>query len=173
MTTIDSYDNEWYRKHARTVRDLETTYKDLRVSNLEEARAIQPHTWVESLENHIPMVDLLMGTYGPERKTIAFFTRPFMSQRKSPFGFFLLAPSLGPYEKQMADAERLYEMPVFWENDEDEEDQDSEEEKERKQGKNRLEKKRKNAVEKMYGVLNTLNTWLLEIKGKQSQYQKG
>lgn len=174
MTTIDSYDNEWYRKHARDVRDLEETYKHyFRVSTLDEARTVEPHTWIESLENQIPMVDLLTGVYSPERKTIAFFTRPFRNQRKSPFGFFLLAPSLGSYEKQVSDAERIKSFSLIQDEEEEEGEGREDEEKSGRQGKKGLNKRRKTAIEKMYDMLGSMNAWLLEIKGKQSQYQKG
>lgn len=166
MTTIDSLDNEWYRKHARAVKDLEDTYKNfLRVANLDQAHSVQPHTWVESLENQIPLVDLLMGIYAPERKTIAFFTRPFSTQRRSPIGLFLLAPTLGSIEKQLADADRVRDLPVAYYDDDDDDKEET--------AKERLEKRRKNAIAKMYDMLGTLNSWLLEIKGRQSQYQKG
>lgn len=169
MTTIDSYDIEHYLDYAKDIRDLENTYRSYKVANLQEAGQVPPHTWVETLENTVPLLDLITGIYAPEQKTIAFFTRPYTDQRYTPFGYFLLGPTLGSHEEQAMDLERL-ESFVF-EEKEDQEQEDEEEEE--KGGKKGLDKRRKSAIEKMYQTLLEMNACLLEIKGRQSQFQKG
>jgi len=177
MTTIDKIDGEWYQEYARAVQEMETTFKNLRIGSLQEARVVQPHTWVESLDIKVPLVDLLLGLYSPDRKTIAFFTKPFSTQRRSPFGYFLIAPSLGTLEQQEEDAEKIRRVRIMDEEREGESGEEEESEDKGKQSaatnKSRIEKRRKSALEEMYELLQDLNGWLLEIKGKQAQYQKG
>lgn len=170
MTTIDSYDLEHYLDYAKDIRDLENTYRAYKVGSLQEAGQVPPHTWVETLENTVPLLDLLTGVYAPEQKTIAFFTRPYTDQRYSPFGYFLLGPQLGSHEEQAMDLERLESFVFPQEEDSDKEQEDEKEGSEAKRG---LEKRRKSAIEKMYQTLLEMNSWLLEIKGRQSQFQKG
>jgi hypothetical protein len=177
-TTIDQIDPKWYQQYARLVKEVESTYSDFGIRNLDEASMVPPHTWVESLENLVSMTDLLVGTADPFQKTWAFFTRPPKLPRQSPFTYFLIGPCIGSHEKQSSDAERIANFPISFLEDEDEEEDEgdgelTDEKKEASKKSSRLEKRRKGALEDMFGVLGFINRWLLEIKGYQSQYQKG
>jgi hypothetical protein len=108
-TTIDKYDNKWYRRRARSIFETETFFEDMKVGGFEEIE-IPPHIEVDIDIAQVDTVDELVGKRRKAKK--AFFTEPEYKPRKSVFGFDSLASSLGSERKVEADIEKMSRLRV-------------------------------------------------------------
>ena len=109
MATIDQLDIGIYIQYAQRTYMIEETK---RTYQLDQASSIPPQTQVVDIYARRSEMDLLLGVI-PLHAPWAEFLPPkkFRRQRRSPFSFHRIAPSLGSSEKQEADLARLEEIP--------------------------------------------------------------
>jgi hypothetical protein len=105
MATIDQLDLQVYFQYARWTEYIENVNKEFR---LKEAESIPAQTQVVDISPKLSHLDLLLGV-AVFMTPWAYFLPPkkFNLQRRSPFSFSRVAPSLGSAEKQEADMARL------------------------------------------------------------------
>lgn len=96
MATIDQLDISIYNLYALRTRMLEEVNQQYR---LKEAASIPPQTLLVDTLPKLTELDILLGV-GPVVTPWAYFFAPkrFRYIRRNPFGFFRIAPSLGPLE---------------------------------------------------------------------------
>lgn len=149
MTTIDNLDISIYIQYARRTQLIEQINRQYR---FEEAASIPAHIQLVDLYPRLNELDLLLGV-PTTRAAWAYFFPPaqFRFQRRSPFGFFRVAPSLGSFEEEDEDERKLEEIAC-----EDEEDE-------------RDKKKLKACFEQ----IDKINNWLSFIVGRVGQFLQG
>lgn len=100
MPTIDKLDISVYNLYAVRTKMIEQINQQLR---LEEASSIPPQIQVLNIYPQMSEIDILLGIV-PLYTPWAFFFPPQKLRfvRKSPFGFYRVAPSLGTLEEQNA-----------------------------------------------------------------------
>jgi hypothetical protein len=98
MTTIDKLDMGIYIQYARRTQLIEQINQQY---HLDQASSIPPQLSLISLHPRLTEMDILLGVV-PVQTPWAHFFPPsqFRFQRRSPFGFFRVAPSLGSFEKE-------------------------------------------------------------------------
>ena len=98
MTTIDKLDIGIYIQYAKRTTMIEQINQQY---HLDEAGSIPAQIQVLDVYPKLTEMDLLLGV-GPVQNPWAFFFPPpqFRFQRRSPFGFFRVAPSLGTFEEE-------------------------------------------------------------------------
>ena len=98
MTTIDKLDIGIYIQYARRTTMIEQINQQY---HLDEAGTRPAQIQVLDVYPKLSEMDLLLGV-GPIQNPWAFFFPPsqFRFQRRSPFGFFRVAPSLGSFEEE-------------------------------------------------------------------------
>lgn len=149
MTTIDKLDIGIYIQYAKRTAMIEQTNQ---LYHLDEAGSIPPQISVLDVYPKLTEMDLLLGVRQIQNPWAFFFPPPrFTFQRRSPFGFFRVAPSLGSFEEEEEDEQELDQ--IICENEEDE--------KEKKKLKNCFEQIKK------------INNWISFIVGRVGQFLQG
>jgi hypothetical protein len=148
-TTIDKLDIGIYVQYARRTQMIEQINQEY---HLHDAASIPPQTQVLDLYPKQPEIDLLLGTIAVQTPW-AFFSPPlrYKFQRRSPFGFFRVAPSLGSFDK-----EEEKERELEWTACETEE-----------------EEKEKKALKSCFEQIRKINSWLSFIVGRVGQFLQG
>lgn len=149
MTTIDKLDVGIYMQYARRTYELERTNQQY---HLDQASSIPAQLRVLDLYPKLSELELLMGT-GNVQKPWAQFTPPskYRFQRRSPFGFFRVAPSLGSFDKEEEDERELDQTECETE----------EEEKEKK------------ILKSCFAEVKKINGWIGYIVGRVGQFLQG
>lgn len=149
MTTIDKLDIGIYIQYARRTNMIEQINQQY---HLDEAASIPPQIQVLDFYPKLSEMDLLLGV-SIVQNPWAFFLPPsqFRYQRRSPFGFFRVAPSLGSFEEEEENERELDQVECETE----------EEEKEKKALKNCFEQIKK------------INNWISFIVGRVGQFLQG
>ena len=149
MTTIDKLDMGIYIQYARRTQMVEQISQQY---HLDEASSIPAQIRVFDFSPKPLEIDILLGIRIVQTPWAYFFPPPkFRFQRRSPFGFFRVAPSLGSFEKEDEDEERL--------NDIDCETED--------------EKKEKKVLQSCFVQIGKINEWMGFIIGRICQFLQG
>lgn len=149
MATIDKLDIGIYIQYARRTQLVEQIQEQL---HLEQAGSIPPQTQLLDIYPKLSEMDLLLGVV-PVISPWAHFLPPsqFRFQRRSPFGFFRVAPSLGSFEDEEEQSQSFEEIEC--ETDE--------------------EKNNKAKLKKCFKQIDKINEWLSFIVGRVGQFLKG
>jgi hypothetical protein len=149
MTTIDKLDIGIYIQYARRTHMIEQINQQY---HLDEAFTIPPQIQVLDIYPKLSEMDVLLGV-GTIQYPWAFFFPPpkFRYQRRSPFGFFRVAPSLGSFEEEEENEKELDQIEC----------QTTEEEKEKK------------ALKNCFSQIKKINTWISFIVGRVGQFLQG
>jgi hypothetical protein len=149
MTTIDKLDIGIYIQYARRTQMIEQINQQY---HLDEAASIPAQISMINIYPKVSEMDLLLGIV-PVQAPWAYFFAPtrYRFQRRSPFGFFRVAPSLGSFEDEDKDEEKLDQ--VICETEEDE--------------------KEKGAIKACFNQIDKINNWLGFIVGRVGQFLQG
>jgi hypothetical protein len=149
MTTIDKLDIGIYIQYARRTQLIEQINQQY---HLDQASSIPPQLSLVSLHPQLTEMDILLGVV-PVQTPWAYFFPPtqFRFQRRSPFGFFRVAPSLGSFEKEEEKEQELEDIEC--ETDEDE--------------------REKKVIKACFGQIKKINNWISFIVGRVGQFLKG
>lgn len=149
MGTIYDLDNKIYEQYAKRTQLIEQINRQY---HLEEASSIPPQIQIIDIYPKLSEMDLLLGVI-PVEAPWAFFSAPaqFRFQRRSPFGFFRVAPSLGSFEKEE-------------ENERDLDDVECETDEEAQE---------KSKLKACFGQIKKINSWLSFIVGRVGQFLQG
>lgn len=149
MTTIDKLDIGIYVQYARRTSMLEQINQQY---HLDEASSIPAQLQVLDFYPKPSEMDMLLGV-GRIQNSWAFFFPPpkFRYQRRSPFGFFRVAPSLGSFEEEEENERQL-----------DQTECETEE-----------EKKEKKALKNCFEQIKKINNWISFIVGRVGQFLQG
>ncbi len=147
--TIDKFDLSVYNLYAIRTKMIEQTMATYR---LDKAGEIPPQTFVVDLYPKLTELDILLGVtaiYTPW----AYFYPPlnFRYQRRSPFAFYRVAPSLGSFKDQDELEEKLASIECSSPEEESE----------------------KQAITGCLKVVDKLNDWLGFIIGRIGQFLQG
>ncbi|MBA3722276.1 MAG: DUF5399 domain-containing protein [Parachlamydiaceae bacterium] len=149
MATIDKLDNDIYIQYARRTQLIEQINRQY---HFEEAASIPPHILLVDIYPKLAEMDILFGISAVHTPWAYFFAPPkYQFQRRSPFGFFRVAPSLGSFEKEGEDERQLDE--TVCDNEEDEKD--------------------KKILKTCFGEIHKINNWLSFIVGRVGQFLQG
>jgi len=149
MTTIDKLDIGIYIQYARRTQLIEQINQQYR---LEEASSIPPQLQLVDLYPKISELDLLLGVVPVQTPWAYFFPPPqFRFQRRSPFGFFRVAPSLGSFEDEEEDEQKLEEIACETEEEQEE----------------------KAVLKSCFIQIEKINNWLSFIVGRVGQFLQG
>lgn len=149
MTTIDKLDISIYIQYARRTQMIEQINQQY---HLEDAASIPPQLQLVDLYPKLSEIEMLLGIVPVQMPWAYFFPPPlFRFQRRSPFGFFRVAPSLGSFEKEDEDKQKLEE--VICEDEEDE--------------------KEKSILRNCFAQIDKINSWLSFIVGRVGQFLQG
>lgn len=149
MTTIDKLDIGIYIQYARRTTMIEQTNQQY---HLGEAASIPAQIQVLDVYPKLTEMDLLLGV-PTVQNSWAFFQPPakYRFQRRSPFGFFRVAPSLGSFEEEEEDERQFDEIVCETEEDE----------------------KEKKAIKDCFVQIKKINNWLSFIVGRVGQFLQG
>ena len=149
MPTIDRLDISVYNLYAVRTKMIEQINQQLR---LEEAASIPPQLQVLNSYPKMSEIDILLGIV-PLHTPWAFFFPPqkLRLARRSPFGFYRVAPSLGSIEDQELLEQKIRELPC----------------------KTPEEEKEKQAILACFEQLDKLNELLGFIVGRIGQFLQG
>ena len=136
-------------QYARRTTMIEQTTQQY---HLDEAGSIPAQITVLDVYPKLPEMDLLLGV-GQVRNPWAFFFAPpkYRFQRRSPFGFFRVAPSLGSFEEEEENERELDEIAC--DNEEDEKD--------------------KKSLKNCFEQIKKINNWISFIVGRVGQFLQG
>lgn len=149
MTTIDKLDLDIYVQYARRTDMLEKISQEY---HLDEASSIPAQIRMADFYPKLAELDLLLGVRIMQNTWAFFFPPPqFRYQRRSPFGFFRVAPSLGSFEEEEKTENQL--DSVLCKTDEERNEQ----------------KKLKGCFEQ----IKKINEWLGFIVGRVGQFLQG
>lgn len=149
MTTIDDLDIKIYIQYAQRTQAVEQINRQLR---LEEAASIPPQIQMVDLFPKLSEMEILLGVLPVSTPWALFFPPPrYRFQRRSPFGFFRVAPSLGSFEEEERDRKKMDEIEC-----------DTEEEKEEKQ-----------TLKKCFQQIEKINHWIGFIVGQVGRFLQG
>jgi len=149
MTTIDKLDIGIYIQYARRTQLIEQINQQY---HLDDAASIPPQLQLVNLYPQLTEIDLLLGIVPVQMPWAYFFAPPrYRFQRRSPFGFFRVAPSLGSFEDEDKDEQKLDELVC-----EDEEDE-----------KERL------VLKACFDQIDKINNMLSFIVGRVGQFLQG
>lgn len=149
MTTIDKLDIDIYIQYARRTQLIEQINQQY---HFEDAAAIPPHIQLVDLYPKLTEMDILFGIASIHTPWAYFFPPPrFRFQRRSPFGFFRVAPSLGSFEEEDQNEKKLDDIEC-----------DTEE-----------EEKEKKALKSCFSQISKINDWLSFIVGRVGQFLQG
>ena len=118
MATIDQLDISIYNLYAIRTRMTEQFNLQVRMG---EAGSIPPQTQLVDVYPKLTELDLLLGV-APVVTPCAYFYPPkrYNVQRRSPFAFYRVAPTLGSLDKQEEDTSMLQDTECESEEDEEE-----------------------------------------------------
>jgi len=146
MVTIDKLDMGIYVQYARRTQMLEQISEQY---HLEQASSIPAQIRVYDFSPKPLEIDILLGSRITQTPWAYFFPPPkFRFQRRSPFGFFRVAPSLGSFEKEEEDEDRLEEIKCETEDD----------------------KKAKKILKSCFAQIEKINEWMGFIIGRVGQF---
>lgn len=149
MPTIDKLDIDVYNLYAIRSKMVEQINQQY---HLEEAGSIPPQTHIVNANIQLSELELLLGKYARHTPWAYFFPpRKFYTQRRSPFAFYRIAPTLGTLEEQEEDFATLQSIQC-----------DTVE-----------EEKEKDAIVSCFKVISKLNGWLSFIIGRVGQFLQG
>ena len=149
MTTIDKLDIGIYIQYARRTQLIEQINKQY---HFEEAASIPPHIQLVDLYPKMNEMEVLFGVAVTQTPWALFFAPPRYSfQRRSPFGFFRVAPSLGSFEKEEESEKEHDSTPCETEEEENE----------------------KMAIKSCFVQIRKINNWLSFIVGRMGQFLQG
>jgi hypothetical protein len=149
MTTIDKLDIGIYVQYARRTQLIEQINQQY---HLQDAATIPPQIQMVDLYPKLSELDLLLGIVPVQAPWAYFFPPPkFRFQRRSPFGFFRVAPSLGSFDKEDEDEEKLDQTTCETEEEE----------------------KEKQAIKGCFAQIDKINNWLSFIVGRVGQFLQG
>jgi hypothetical protein len=149
MTTIDQLDIGIYVQYARRTQLIEQINQQY---HLDEASSIPAQISLVDIYPKLSEMDLLLGIVPIQTPWAYFFPPPrFRFQRRSAFGFFRVAPSLGSFEKEDEDEQKLDE--IICETEEEE--------------------KEKKAIKGCFDQIDKINNWLSFIVGRVGQFLQG
>lgn len=147
--TIDNIDIGVYFQYARRMQMIEQINRQY---HFEEASSIPPQLQVVDYYPKLAEIDLLLGIIPLHTPWAYFFPPPlFRFQRRSPFGFFRVAPSLGSFEDQDDTEEKLDAIECETEE----------------------EKKEKASIKACFKQIGKINEWLSFIVGRVGQFLQG
>lgn len=149
MATIDKLDLSVYNLYAVRTRLVEQINQQM---HLEEAASIPPQTQVVMTQIQLTELDILLGVV-PMHTPWAYFFPPkrFTSNRRSPFTFSRIAPSLKDTDEQGEAYAALQSLSC----------KDKEEETE------------KGVILSCFKEISKLNNWLGFIIGRVGQFLQG
>jgi len=149
MATIDKLDLSVYNLYAIRTKMVEQINQQLQ---LDKAASIPPQTMIIGNYPKLDEIDILMGIV-PVNAPWAYFYPPklYRRQRRSPFAFFRVAPSLGSLEEQEQGEALLDSIECAT----------PEEEKE------------KAAIKGCFKQIGQINQWLGYIIGRVGQFLQG
>jgi hypothetical protein len=149
MTTIDKLDIGIYVQYARRTQLVEQTNRQY---HLQDAASIPPQIQLVDIYPKLTEIDLLLGIVPVQAPWAYFFPPPrFHFQRRSPFGFFRVAPSLGSFDKEDEDEQKLDQTECETEEDE----------------------KEKKVIKACFLQIDKINNWLSFIVGRVGQFLQG
>lgn len=151
MTTIDNLDIGIYIQYARRTQLIEQINQQY---HFEEAAAIPAHVQIQIVDLYpqLTEMDILFGVPATQTPWAYFFPPSrYRFQRRSPFGFFRVAPSLGSFEKEDEDEQKLEQIECETEEDE----------------------KKKKALKSCFEQITKINDWLSFIVGRVGQFLQG
>ena len=149
MTTIDKLDIDIYFQYARRTQLIEQINQQY---HLDDAASIPPQIQLVDIYPKLSEMELLLGIVPVQMPWAYFFPPPrFRFQRRSPFGFFRVAPSLGSFEQEDEDEEKLDD--VICETEEEE--------------------REKTAIKGCFTQIDKINNWLSFIVGRVGQFLQG
>lgn len=149
MATIDNLGAQIYAQYAKRTALLEQLQEEY---HLREASSIPPQLQALDLSPRMSEIDTLLGTATIRSPWAHFFPPPaYRAQRRSPFGFFRVAPSLGSFEKEEEDEEALDDVVCETEEEERE----------------------KQALKNCFAQIRRINQWISFIVGRVGQFLQG
>ena len=149
MATIDKLDMSVYNLYAIRTKMFEQINQQL---SLDKAAAIPPQTAVLNIFPKMTELDILLGIV-PLFTPWAYFYPPknFYYQRRSPFAFYRVAPTLGSIKEQEEDEAKLAAVPCSSPEEEAE----------------------KAAITSCLKQVDKINGWLSFIIGRVGQFLQG
>lgn len=149
MTTIDKLDIGIYIQYARRTTMIEQINQQY---HLDEAGSIPAQIQVLDVYPKLSEMEALLGV-GPIQNPWAFFFPPpqFRFQRRSPFGFFRVAPSLGSFEEEEENEREFDDIQCTTEEEENE----------------------KKALKGCFEQIKKINGWISFIVGRVGQFLQG
>lgn len=149
MTTIDKLDIGIYVQYAKRTQMIEQISQQY---HLDEAGSIPSQIQVLDLYPKPLEIDILLGMRIIKSPWAFFFPPPkFKFQRRSPFGFFRVAPSLGSFDKEEEDERQLEDVECETEG----------------------EIKEKEVLQSCFGQIKLINEWMGFIIGRVGQFLQG
>ncbi len=149
MATIDKLDMSVYNLYAVRTRMIEQINQQLQ---LDKAGSIPPQTVVLDMYPKLTEIDILLGIV-PLFTPWAYFYPPrdYRLQRRSPFSFFRVVPSIGSLKDQKEEEEKLFDIQC----DSPEEEQE------------------KAAIVRCFAQIDKINGWMSFIVGRVGQFLQG
>jgi hypothetical protein len=149
MATIDKLDIGIYVQYARRTQLIEQINQQF---HLGEAASIPPQIQMVDFYPKLTELDILLGIVPMHTPWAHFFPpKRFSLQRRSPFSFSRVIPSLGSQEKQEENENKVASLACTG----------SDEEKEKK------------TIIACFKQISTLNEWLGFIVGRVGQFLQG
>lgn len=149
MTTIDKLDISVYNLYALRTKMIEQINQQYQ---LDKASSIPPQTVIMNVMPKLTELDLLLGIV-PLHTPWAYFYPPkrYSFVRRSPFGFFRVAPSMGSLEEQDQVASTLESVPCSTPE----------------------ELREKELIKGCFKQMEQINRWLGHIIGRIGQFLQG
>jgi hypothetical protein len=149
MATIDKLDVGIYLQYARRTQSMEQISQEY---HLDEAASIPSQSLILDLSPKLTEIDLLLGVRVAQNPWAYFFPPPsYQFQRRSPFGFFRVAPSLGSFDQEEEDERELDDTECETEEDE----------------------KAKKKIKSCFAQVKKINDWMGFIVGRIGQFLQG
>lgn len=149
MATIDNLDVGIYVQYARRTSMVEQTTQQY---HLDEASSIPAQIKVLDSYPKLSEMDILLGVGRIQTPWATFLPPPkFRFQRRSPFGFFRVAPSLGSFEEEEENERELEEIECSTEEEENE----------------------KEKLKGCFEQIKKINNWMGFIIGRVGQFLQG
>lgn len=149
MTTIDKLDVGIYVQYAQRTQLLEQMNDEY---HLDQASGIPAQLMMVDISPKLSEMDILLGIVPVQNPWAFFFPPPkYRFQRRSAFGFFRVAPSLGSFEEEDEDEQELDD--TVCETLEEEEE--------------------KAAIKGCFQQIKKINQWLSFIVGRIGQFLQG
>ncbi len=149
MATIDKLDMGIYVQYARRTEMLEQINEQF---HLNEAASIPAQIKVEAFYPKPLEIDILLGSRITQTPWALFPPPPtHQLRRRSSFGFFRVAPTLGSFEKEEEDMNRLAQIECSTEE----------------------EKKEKQILQTCFQQIEKINGWMGFIVGRIGQFLMG